>query len=198
MVDEVVLPFPEPIPIMKHTRSTLLLGGLESLKAAGLGEAYAAVSPPEVQSAIASAVAGMWLPIELAIVHYEACDSLGLSSDSAAQLGRATFDRTKGMLLGAATGMARSAGVNPWTLIPYLQRFWLRGYDGGGVRAIKKGPKEVEVHIAGCPVLATRYYRGALRGLFSVLLELVCEKAYVHERAFGDPATAGAMRAQWV
>jgi hypothetical protein len=198
MPDEIVLPFPEPILPTKHIRSTLLKGGLESLQAAGFGEAYAAISPPEVQSAIASAVAGMWLPVELAVTHYAACDELHLSNDSCAQLGRATFERTKGMLLGAATGMAKSAGVTPWTMMPHLQRFWHRGYDGGGLRATRRGPKEVDVDIVDCPVLRSRYFRAALRGLFTVLLELVCEKAYVHERPFGDAPSSGGMRAQWV
>lgn len=198
MSDEIVLPFPEPIPVLKHVRSTLLIGGVDSLRAAGLAESYTAVAPPDVQSAIAAAVAGMWLPLDLAIAHYRACDALGLSNDSAIQLGRETFARTKGLLLGAATGLARGTGVTPWTLIPHLQRFWMRGNDGGGVRAVKKGPKEVEVHIAGCPLVASRYYRAAFRGLFGELLELVCDKAYVHERAFGDPANSTGMRAQWV
>jgi hypothetical protein len=198
MADEIVLPWPEPILPLRRIRSTLIKGGLESLQAAGLGDAYAKVSPPEVQAAIGSAVAGMWLPIELAVTHYLACDQLGLSNDSAAQLGRATFERTKGLLLGAATGMARTAGVTPWTLMPHLQRFWMRGYDGGGVRATKKGPKDVEVDVVGCPPMRSRYYRAAQRGLLTVLFELVCEKAYVHERPFGDAPTSGGMRAQWV
>jgi len=198
MVDEVVLAFPEPIRPMRKIRSTLIKGGLVSLQEAGLGEAYAAVSPPEVQAAIGAAVAGMWLPIELAVAHYLACDELGLSNDSAAQLGRATFERTKGLLLGSAIGLARGVGVTPWTLMPHLQRFWLQGYDGGGVRATKKGPKEVDVDLVGCPVMRSRYYRAAQRGLFTVLLELVCEKAYVHERPFGDAPSSGGLRAQWV
>jgi hypothetical protein len=198
MTDEVVLAWPEPIVPLRQIRSTLIKGGLESLQAAGFGEAYAAISPPEVQAAIGAAVAGMWIPIEIAVAHYLACDELGLSNDSAAQLGRATFDRTKGLLLGSAIGLARGVGVTPWTLMPHLQRFWLRGYDGGGIRATRRGPKEVDVDVVGCPVMRSRYYRAAQRGLLAVLFELVCERAYVHERAFGDAPSSGGMRAQWV
>jgi hypothetical protein len=199
-MDTVVLPFPSPIPATTKIRSTLLLGGVASLRDGGFAEAYAAVSPPEVQAAVDSAVAAMWLPIELAVAHYLACDELGLSNDTVAQLGRGTFERTKGLLLGAATGIARGAGVTPWTLMPHLNRFWLRGFDGGGVRATKRAPKEVDVDIVECPLMRSRYYRAALRGLFTVLLELVCAKAYVHERASGTGSsdTGIALRAQWV
>jgi hypothetical protein len=197
MTAEIVLAFPEPILPTRHIRSTLLMGGLASLQAAGFGDAYAAVSPPEVQAAIGAAVAGMWIPIEISVAHYLACDELGLSNDSAAQLGRATFERTKGLLLGSAIGLARGVGVTPWTLMPYLQRFWVRGFDGGGVRATRRGPKEVDVDVVDCPVMRSRYFRAALRGLFTVLLELVCEKAYVHERPFGEAPSSGGLRGQW-
>jgi len=182
---------------MLHARSTLLLGSVASLRAAGLFEAYEAVAPAEVLAAVGSSVAGMWIPIDVAVAHYVACDGLGLSSESAAKQGRATFERTKGLLLGTAIGLARGAGVTPWTLMPHLQRFWLRGFDGGGVRAVKLGPKEARIDVIACPLFKSRYFRAGYRGLAASLLELVCRKAYAHERPFGDGETALSLRVQW-
>jgi hypothetical protein len=196
--DDVVLAFPEPIPPLRHVRSTLVLGGIASLEAAGLLDAYAEVSPPDVRAAVQSAVAGMWLPVETAVAHYLACDRLGLSSESAATLGRGTFGRTKGLLLGTAIGLARGAGVTPWTLIPHLQRFWLRGMDGGGVRALRLGPKEARLDVLACPLFESQYFRGAYRGLAQSLFELVCQKAYAHEQRLGDPRSSTSLRMQWV
>src|ERR1700692_4657296 len=147
MSGTVLLELPSPLAPMRNVRSTLILGGLASLRAAGLGEAYDAVSPVEVRRVLESSVAGMWIPVETAVAHYLACDKLGVSAESAAQLGRGTFQRTKGLLLGTAIGLAKGAGVTPRTLIPHLQRFWLRGIDGGGVRAIEVGPKEVRIDV---------------------------------------------------
>ncbi len=198
MREEVVLPFPQPLLPARHVRTTLLLGGLGSIRAADLYDAYVAVAPPEVRTAIESAVAGMWLPIEIGVAHYAACDKLGLSADSAAQLGRGTFDRTKGLLLGTAIGLARGAGVTPWTMMPHLQRFWMRGLDGGGIRASRLGPKEARVEVVSCALFQTRYFRAATRGLLTSLLELTCQKAYVHEQPVGDQESSLTMRAQWV
>src|SRR3974390_1303459 len=131
LLGEIILPFPEPIAPMRHARSTLLHGGIASLKAGGQYEAYVAVVPRAVREEIEGAVAGMWIPIETALKHYLACDSLGLSAESAAQLGRGTFDRTKGLLLGAAIGVARGIGVTPMSYAPHLPPFWQRGMDGG-------------------------------------------------------------------
>lgn len=197
-MNEIVLAFPEPIPPIRSIRSTLVQGGIASMKAADLYDRYVKAVPPQVRLEIESAVAGMWIPVDTAVAHYLACDHLGLSSESAAQRGRTTFDRTKGLLLGTAIGLAKGAGVNPWTLAPYLQRFWLRGFDGGGVQVVKVGPKEMRVDIVGCPALRSQYFRGALRGLAAALFELVAQKTYAHEVAGGSPETAIALRIQWV
>jgi hypothetical protein len=197
-VSEIVLAFPEPITPMRHIRSTLVLGGIESLRSAGLYDRYVATVAPGVREEIEAAVAGMWIPIETGVEHYLACDQLGLSSESAAQLGRGTFDRTKGLLLGTAIGLAKGAGVTPWSFVPHLQRFWLRGMDGGGVQAVKIGPKEARLDVVATPVLRSQYFRAALRGLTCALFELVSRKVYVHEVPGGGAATAIALRAQWV
>ena len=175
-----------------------MLGGLTSIRDAGLFDAYAAVSPPEIRQAIDAAVAGMWLPIEVAVEHYLACDRMEVSAETAAQMGRATFEHTKGLLLGSATGLARGVGVNPWTLFPHFQRFWMRGFDGGGIRVLRLGPKESRVDIVECPVFQSRYFRTATRGLGMSLCELVCRKCYAHDLRVRDAESELSFRMQWV
>ncbi len=197
-MSEIVLAFPEPIAPTRHVRSTLMQGGIASLKGHGLYDRYVTVVAPAVREEIESAVAGMWIPAATAVAHYLACDHLGLSQESAAQLGRGTFERTKGLLLGTAIGIAKGAGVTPWSLAPHLQRIWLRGLDGSGLQAVKVGPKEMRIDIVACPVLKSQYFRGALRGLAGGLFELFSQKVYVHEAPGGGPETAIALRVQWV
>jgi len=196
--EEVILAFPALIRPIQNVRSTLLQGGLASIFEAGLKDAYLAVVPPEVRSVLESAVAGMWIPVETALGHYMACDRLGLSTESMVALGRGTFERTKGMLLGTAVGLAKSVGVTPWSLVPHMQRFWLRGNDGGGVRALKLGPKEVRIDVVANPLYRSRYYRAAYRGIAASLLELVAQKAYAHEIRRGHDEDALSVRVQWV
>lgn len=174
------------------------MGAVAAIKAAGYGEAYEALLPREMHDTIVNTVAGMWLPVDVARAHYRACDGLNLSADAAAQLGRGTFARTKGLLLGAAVGLAKGVGVTPWTMVPHFQRFWLRGYDGGGVKVTKTGPKEFLMLITNFSLFESKYYRAALRGLTGSLLELVCQKAYVVERPVSAPESSILFRAQWV
>lgn len=196
MADEVLLPFPETIRPVTHIRSTLLLGALDAIRACGYADAYYAALSPETREAVTSVVAGMWLPVEVAHGHYRACDTLGISTESALQIGRGTFSNTKGLLLGAALGLAKGVGVTPRTLAPHFQRFWLRGYDGAGLRVIGRGPKEFQVDVVECSLLRSRYYRTALRGVMTAVVELVSTKAYLNERR---QATESSMevRVQW-
>jgi hypothetical protein len=130
------------------------------------------------------------------MAHYLACDHLELDADTVADLGRATFQRSSGALLGTTTRLATTAGASPWTVLPYFQRFWLRGFDGGGIHVVKLGPKEARIEVARCGFCQSRYFRNALRGLVSGVLDLFCTKSYVHVRP-GATESALSLRAQW-
>lgn len=80
--------------------------------------------------------------------------------------------------------MAKAGGMSPWSVFPYYQRFWERGYDGGGVRVIKRGPKEARVELVAFRLVDSRYFRSALRGLVTGVTELFSAKAYVAERRY--------------
>jgi hypothetical protein len=62
---------------------------------------------------ILQTVAGVWIPLEAAMVHYRALDSLLLSTEVQMRLGGATFERIRGTLLGTMLRFANDAGVTP-------------------------------------------------------------------------------------
>jgi hypothetical protein len=144
-----------------------------------------------------TAVAGTWIPMDVAVSHYEACDALGLAVDQQVANGRATFDKTSGTLLGTVIRMAKEAGVTPWNVIPHYQRFWERGYDGGGLAVYRLGPKEAVMEIVQVRLLDSRYYRNAVRGLTTGLTELFARKAYISEKPGARTPGSIALRMQW-
>jgi hypothetical protein len=84
-------------------------------------------------------------------------------------------------------------------VLAFPKRFWLGGIDGGGgVRAVKLGPKEVRIDVRGCPLFESRYYRAAFRGWVTSVFELVSDKAYAHELRGGGADRSGiSLRVQW-
>lgn len=195
--DDVVLAFPATVSPIRHVRSTLLLASMGALEKAGHRERWAALMPGEAREALQYAVPGVWMRLELALAHYQACDQLGLSDEAAAQLGATTFARIKGTLLGTMLRMAQGAAVTPWTVLPHLQRFWNRAYDGAGIRIVKTGPKDAQVDLMQCALADTAYYRTALAGLLRSVLELFAARAYVRERRGRRPPGTLSLHAQW-
>jgi hypothetical protein len=196
LTDDVILAFPSPIRPMRHLRSTLIMASVASLKKAGRFEAYQQALAREHREAVLGAIAATWLPLEVALAHYAACDALGLSVEQQVQAGRGTFTGARPTLLGTAVALARTAGFTPWQAFPLYQRFWDRGCDGGGVTVVQVGPKDAHITIVQVPLMASAYFRNGLRGLCAGLTELFCQRAYVTERSHATPGTL-AVRVQW-
>lgn len=194
---EIVLPFPTACAPVRHARSTIVLGSIASLRHAGHFDRYAAALASEHRDQLLHAVAGTWIPVEVARSHYRACEALGLTPDEEMSLGRAIFERTGDTMFGTILRLAKGAGVTPWTLLPQLQRFWERGYDGGGLSVSRFGPKEARVELTQCSLVEVRYFRNAARGLLGAVLQLFCTRAYLQEVSGGRQRGSLIVRAQW-
>ena len=59
-----------------------------AIRDGGYDGPYREALPKEHHAVLFEAVAGMWIPIEVAVAHYEACAALGLSHDVQLALGR--------------------------------------------------------------------------------------------------------------
>ena len=195
---EIVLPFPQQAVATRTVRSTVLLGSIATLREAGHYDAWRAALDPAHRDALLEAVAGVWLPLDTALAYYKACDSLGLSSDAVAKLGGATFTRIQGTLLGTVLRMANGSGVTPWTILPQLQRFWDRAYQGGAIQVTRHGPKDSHLAVERCALAGSHYYRNALRGLTTSVITLFCHKVYVQEQTGPRPGGTLLLQAQWV
>lgn len=196
---ETILALPARVTPARHMRSTILLGSMSSLRRAGHFERYAGALDPRHRDTLLQAVAGIWIPADAALAHYRACESLGLAPDAVVELGRSTFRTTEGTLFGTVVRLAKGAGVSPWTVLPQLQRFWDRGYDGGGIRVLRLGPKDARLDLVQCGIAESPYFRYALRGVVAAVLQMFCGRVYVQDLAHEAPRAPGSMslRAQW-
>lgn len=200
---EVLVPFPNgatraTVAEARQFRATWLAGSLRALRERGHSDRYLELLPKTYRDAVLTSVAGTWLPTEVCVAHYAACDKLGLSTAELIEIGREVTRQVHGTVLGFIVRIAKGAGVTPWTVITKLPELWDRIWIGGGVSAIKLGPKEARVEIAGWACSGTHYCRVAMRGVCAALLELFCERAYANEvTALCTPTTLG-YRLSWV
>ena len=194
-----VLAFPSTLSPVRRARSTIIIDSMNVIRASPHKDAYLALLPPAHRDELLAAVAGSWMPVTTALAHYHACDALHLPVDEQFRNGLRTFKGGGATVFGTIAKLARGLGASPWTVLPHFQRFWERVYDGGGVSVVQLGPKEARIELVQFGLLESPYYRHALRGLVTGILESVCTKAYVVER----PSPHGkrdslTLRAQWV
>lgn len=181
--EEIILPFPaerESIPPATAYRSTWIVSSLQTLRERGHFEAYRRNLAAH-HDRIFSALAGSWLPMDVARAHYEACNRLGLGLEEQIAMGLGVGGRAQGTLLSTAVKAARGAGVTPWTIIPQFDRLYRRAANGGAAAVFKLGPKEARGEFVGCELFDIDYFRHAFRGVLLNVGALFCEKLYIHD-----------------
>jgi hypothetical protein len=175
----------------------VLVGSIAVLRESPHWDAYVSALEARYRETLLTSVAATWIPFDVALAHYRACDTLSLTADEQVANGRKTFDHAGGIIFGTVMKMAKEAGVTPWTLLAQFHRFWGRSYDGGGVQVLKVGPKEAHVDVIHAPLFESRYFRNAVRGVILSAVDLFCSKGYMSERPGVRVHDGVAYRVQW-
>jgi hypothetical protein len=184
---EWLLPLRQPLDRIRpvtHVRSTPVVTAQGLLRAGGKFEDYSANLPPEARPAVLGVIPGAWVPVETALAHHRAIDALRLTPSEQIALATASGEKMQSALTGTIFRMTREIGVTPWVLLPHGQRIWDRICRGGDVSVEKVGPKEATVRMYGLPLVATSYFRVAIRCVLQSTLSHWCSRCYVTEVAW--------------
>jgi hypothetical protein len=201
---EILVPFPDRVAPVTHVRSTLLTASLQALRQQGHFDRYLQGLPARYHDALLLNVAGQWLPVDVGVAHYRACEALALDAAQLDAIGSEVGRRAQGTFLGT---LVRATGMTPWPALLQAPRLMARLFQGGGVEVAKLGPKEARVVCSGNPLATIPYFRVAFLSGARVGVELVSLKAYVRETTHGGgvgaPPTHGtddtiSMRISWV
>jgi hypothetical protein len=199
--EEIVVPLSAPrerIQPISQIRSTLLTSSLKSIYDRDLGDRYFALLPARYHGAVRACIAGVWLPIDLGLAHYEACDALALSEQEQLAIGQEVGMKIQGTFLGTMLKLTKAAGVTPWLPLAQYQRLWDRLMVGGGVIVTRLGPKEARLEFVNVQLARVPYFRTAFRGVNLAGSELFCKKGYAEEiKKLCSPVSLG-FRLSWV
>ena len=196
------MPYPDTLaaePNATHVRSTLLVASTRTLKRHGHYDRYQSAVAPADLTTIVSSAAGMWLPIEVGVAHYRACDTLDLPVDEQLEIGAEVVRSLQKTFIGMVLKAASSgAGISPITGVRKFAGVFSRSFKGGGVRVVRLGPKDVRVEFVGLPLSAIRYFRIAYRGFIQAGFEFFAKRVVAAELNKYLSATTLAYRIAWV
>ena len=198
--DETFLPFPTTRDRLRDAttfRSTWLGSSLIAIREHGLYDRYLAALPQQHHEVVLQTVAGVWLPIEVALAHYHACDALELSKRDTWEISTQVTRKVHGTSLDLAIRLAKQAGVTPWSILAQLGRLWDRTWQGGGVCVYKRGPKEALIEVVKWPCAGIPYVRASMPAVVLSVIEMFCTKAYVSEVPRMCSANAIGIKLQW-
>jgi hypothetical protein len=193
------LPFPVPreaIPLASEYRSTMLRSTVAILEQRGLFDRYVAELAPEHREVILASVPATWLPFEVGMAHYEACDRLGLTELEKASIGWETARRFHGPVMMTALRLAGSV-TSPWFATSLVHRNWGRVWRGSAMAVSRVGAQEALVELAGWPPARNDYARVAFRGALRGTVEYFCRRAEVVENERLRTETSLAFRVKW-
>ncbi len=174
-----------------------MVASIENVRRSGRFEEYLRGVPTVHHAELFHSTAGLWISIDAALAHYMGVDRLDILPDEHIAMGRRSAERVGATFLGRAIRLSTEAGLTPWSFLPHLNRFWRRGYDGGGIAIAKLGPKEALIDLVGMVLCQSTFFRGVLLGYVATFTEVFCKKAYAQDS--GSPHGSGSMRVrvQW-
>lgn len=179
MTEEVLVRFPSPLHPVSHVRSTLIQASVGSLRDRGLVDRYTALLPEQHHELILRSLAAEWLPVEVGMAHYRACESLDLLEHEQTDIGGDVGRRIQRSALSTIARAGKAAGVTPWLALTAMDRMWARLIQGGGVQVVKVGPKDARVELANVQLAQFMYFRNAFRGLVLAAADLFAARTFV-------------------
>lgn len=196
---EILVPHVPNITAVTHLRSTLLQSSLHALRERGHFDAWSAAIGPDHRATILEAVGPAWLPLEVGISHYQACDDLALPQQELQAIGQAVGSRVRATFLNTVTKTMNQTGVSLWTFVPQFGRLWGRLFMGGSAMIAKAGPKDVQLDLRGLSLTRFAYFRHAFGGLVrAALLVLGARTAYINVVRFQQATHEFVLQAAWV
>jgi hypothetical protein len=197
-MSELFLPFRHsPTRPIVEVRSTLVMAGLQSARAHGLYSRYVAALPAEWQERILGLTAGGWVPVEMAVQHYKAMDTLELGPLAIEAIGAEVANRTWKHILAPVMARAKRIGPNVWEALTHTHGTADLNWRGGDIRIFRESPTQALYEWAGQPCASVPYFVTSFVAFMRSLINLFSARAYCRLVPERCTATTIAIRLSW-
>lgn len=153
-------------PLVEHVRGSLIASSLATLRSNGLYERYLDCLPGDQQNRVLYIVAASWVPVDIALAHYGACDAMRLTEAELERMGRNVSERIMGTFLGTLVRTARKIYTPSSVPLRQYPKLWDRLLQGGGCTvSMSNAAKTACIESRGVPMFRYRYFRIAYAAL---------------------------------
>lgn len=183
--DEIIVDYKSPQGSkVTQVRGALIASSLSTLRERDLFARYEQLLEPAHREQVLYCLAASWVPVEVVMAHYRACDAMGLTERELEALGNDVSKRIMGTFLATMVRSARSVASS----IPLRQypRLWDRLLVGGSCKVRLFGPKDARIESNGVPMFTYRYFRAGYAGLVRGASLMFRTAAHVRVRGGSD------------
>lgn len=171
---EIIVPHDLSRGPLVAVRRMLVHSSIAELGAFGFYDRYSQIVDPNSLNRIRELIGPGWMPVELALEHYSACDRLQLSDKAILEAGTRAGDKMgSALLVAGAQPQVESKDRSPWPLLHAFARMGRRIYDGASAQYVKTASNCLRIEYLSNPLFAFHYYRvahcGFLRHAFRAL-----------------------------
>jgi hypothetical protein len=152
-------------PMVVDIRGSLIVSSLETLRELDLFDRYLACLPADQHERVLYVLAASWVPIDVAMAHYGACEAMQLGEAELENIGGHVAKRIMGTFLGTLIKTASSIIVPHRVPLRQYPRLWDRLLRGGGCSVSALGLYDARIESRGVPMFRFRYFRVAYTGL---------------------------------
>lgn len=165
---EIIIPHDLSRGPLVGVRRMLVHSSIAELGALGLYDRYSEVIESGSLDLIRELIGPGWMPVELVLEHYRACDELQLSDEAIHDAGMRAGDKMgSALLVAGAQPQVEMQNRSPWPLLQAFARMGRRIYDGASAQYVKTASNSLRIEYVGNPLFAFHYYRVAHRGFLS-------------------------------
>jgi hypothetical protein len=186
---------PRPVEPVSAVRGALLLIDWRWLREQGLFDTYA--NALGSSRALLEAGAADWVPLPLALAHWEAVDGLELSREQQIAMGIFMGEHAHNIVLATLVRLAGKLGMSPWPALAQCHKLWTRSWRGGGMAAYRTGNCSARVEVLEASVVGIRAFRIGIAGTVIAGIAPFCRRPFVVEDPEARTPTSVSLRVSW-
>lgn len=173
-------------PMVTQVRGSLIASSLATLRANDFFDRYITHLPAQHHDQVLYVIAATWVPIDVAMAHYGACDAMQLTDAELELMGRSVSEKLTNTFMGTLVRTTRMVIAPRAVPLRHYPKVWERLFMGGGCTVSMHGETEARIESRGIPMFRYRYFRAAYEALIRGAGLMFRSSMNVRTRKFAD------------